>query len=1695
MNYEVESIRPLPKIYPYEHESNTLTKNIISAYSSENKLSKNNSSLNGRDLYYMAIDFNNEKKPIINDELNRQWKLKQPKNNIKKLIYGLLLVSPFNSGPPAPGQDRKRSKREPLPSPRHIRTNSQYRLAVYLNKNAAAGINPEIIEDRQLAIRLLNSIALEPRFLPDLARLALSGSRLYGELRGETLSSLQQKSLVGRTLCQLIYQEDNILLRVAKLFAVNRHVTQRSFAEVVQSWPYSSAFAREEQLWRRQYEAPEIPVLFLKSIYKSPEGREGLTQNQTAILEPDNLWVGSLTWTLMQFGARTIVLDDPDKLPSTSLQSLIELGLGLVALFRQGLLASGVEPTLYLGLVLYYLRARPELGLDELLASGTLDPAFDLLKDELERRHLTAQRLYDSFTYYQVNHQRPTWRSRRAAAEELLKQHCGSAQAAILSRENKSTYALDPAGAMMASPAGLECVASGSPLPNVNDYYRREVDRFAGKIRDLDTALLKAVFVPSDVLDDNLQTEDEQFLQRSNIHWVAPRLAQRRRPHDMFYSNVPVNYLAKPDTFFLQAHADGKQRLFALQTSEQGYLLRKIHLDDSYLSTLRPFMADWPVPERVPQHEFTLLVLNNVSVMKQPNETLSVFLERYADSHYQIYRLKIHDMGFEGPGPTFAEIMDTAAGYIVPFYGCVSAIKAGQHQVAFAECLVNGALIGMPLVFTGIKAGSGLFRSVVIGVGRTIGGPRFSASGQVVFKNVVPVTTQISGGIMAARDQLGNFMDVMGKEVLRSVDPGFATLRSLSVLTKGLYLALLCRASLGLVGWQRNLAKVSGDIPKFVVANHAQDFQISYDKDGFTPLTVKVKGVTYPVFHIQNSSMVAVETGERTPDGQLMFAQLDLQNQFGIYKKYYCLYIGSARCQMRAYAYPDFKIEMDAKLPRPAETQFFWLLSSSSTIDLVVVHPFHLLDFADKQWVVFEINGRRWAFSQDNATLMPADDTDDWRPSSGQGGGILSMIEPGEHERSFGLRLTPPRRRLKRENAFPRVIDWGRRLADYTLDDVEDVLGLPAVIHDDATLNVHIGEFRYLLTPEKNAATFLLRHPKLPAAPAFRVAYLVGNGDFVFVTPMEPINAHHIGEQLRQKIADIPQATLATHTDILLPPLFNGAFSYGNSMFLKIGDRFLPITPIDGLYHTLPGEEEAGPYKIRWTLRYELFTGSFDIVDIDDFTAPHGKGVGGHTSRFERLAERTYPKSAFPTVSDLCRLENWINNLPSLYNRLRQTALLLRLDPPRRAELLHATSVALRTFRMDGALPDDWVADFPPLTLWATLVTTVDAVRRQQATASGNVWDCRQLAQIVDATWHFPPPVLLAQRADLRLFIVNKEPSPLGDLLEKAYEIRIFPDRLAAALLTNEGGFRRWLPATDDILPTVVTKFTLADTPQPIFWVDDTQQIWVQAPDGAKTRLYRPNMNRPVLDIIVSPDGGTAVLIVERTAQMQSALFYHLPYMSSRAAPAEIDFYQETPLARPYLTGRSNWVTNQGDLYVICEKSWSSLNEDSLRWTVPEGYQPDFVSPDQRFLGYIRRDAEMHDQQLLLIDIICDKLLHLRRSQPVNIKGFGVGKVLSVAFSALNALAAVGFSDGYIEIYRIVDNDDMDNALSLGHARMPMGRLVLAQECYFKPKQMVLAFDNAFDRLLVFHDIGDFHSDRQGNGTYAVSEIYLADLA
>lgn len=1741
-----------PEAFPLRQEKiyKNFTQHVTTVYPTTHILSRNGGTLSGHHILPITemrdYGFNNK-----DNYPGYKLSFRKPKTNSERFIYALMLFSSFGNvshartnipngdntvlamgaGPKQDGVQRSvviaesgtypihgaarlyyaapmaASRRARLRAKRHTaeahlyrRTDWQYLLGVYLNKNAAAAINPENIEPTQLAATLLDSLSRRPAIMSGVARITLYGSHLYGERRGENLTPQQLRGLVGQALCQLIYQQETIVLRTATLFAANRRVTQKAFIAVMQSWPYPRGYELAERLWREMFEAPEIPALYLRDIYGVRTMQAPVNKDASEMLDLDNLWVGSLTWTLMQFGARSVVLQDPVKLRQVSCHALMELGIGLVGLFRQGLLASGVESTLYLGLLLYYLRARPELSLRQVLESDTLDPAFALLKDEMETRHLTAQRLYNGFMHYEVGYQQRTWRGREIAAAELIKQHCGRSEAPLVSPPSTTLghvqfYSASSVQQLVKWPSGQQCKETGKAVPDLDAYYRREVDDFAAKIRELDIALLSAAFMPSDIRDGNLQFEDVEFLQRAAIDWVIPRLVQIRHAKDMFYSNAQVHYLGKPDTLFFQVKQDYDRRLFALRITEQGYLLREISIKRADLGALGRYMVSWPSPRLISQHRLYLLPVDHKSLIKRPNDTLSTFLQRYAELHYQSYRQKIHDRGYNGTQSAFTRITGAVASYMIPFYGCITSLIGRQHRAAFAECLVDGALVGLPIAFAGVKAGLGLFRETATGIGHTMGGPMFVATEKTVFRNIVSAPVQFGGGIAASRSQLRQFMTVINKETLKSIDPGFAALRSLNIVGKGLTLALLGRTAIGLGSLSSHLVKVSREIPQIITETLDLDLPVTYGVEANTPLTVKVKGISYSVMSIENSSMVAVETGERMADGQLMFAQLDLHSRFGIYKKYYCLYSGDAQCKLSAYQQPEFHLAANDDVPGTKNSPYFWLISGSSPLQLVVVHPLHTFDFADRQWVIFEINYRRWAFELDTGSLISADNIDEWQMSPNRTGEWLSMIEPGYDNRTLGLHLTPLRHRRKRHAGLPRVQDWRRLLVNYTLED-ESVSRFSANIHDDEHLSVKIGEADYLLSPEKNAATFLLRHPT-KAAPAFRVAYMADGGDFVFATPGEPANVHRIGETLCRRIAANPPASQASYVDILLPPLVNGAFRYGNNMFLKMGDRFLHIVPFAGGYHTLPWEA-ALTDGVLWTLHYELFTGSFDIVETKGRFSLHHQETGIIRSRFDKLAARTFPKRLFPDLAALCAKDKAGMGLSAtpqsaLHTRLRQVALLLRLDAPRRVELLHASSVALRSFRMGGILADEWAVNFQPLTLWATLENVAAASLSHGG--DGNIWANRQWARMAAMTWHFPAPILIVQGADLRWFIVNSTYSSNGELLRQEYEIQLFPDGLDARLLPGDGGFRRWLPALNDHNQrTAVTKFRLADTPQPLLLIDESGQVCAQTPDGVNTRLYRNNSRQAVDDIVVSPDGGTLVLVYGHAAQRARAVFYHLPSMGTRAVREEIAPYQESVLDGPSVPGRAWWVTDMGDLFVPLENQWSSLSGASGTWAAPTGCQPDFVSVDQRFLGFTRRDDKNHVQAILLVDTTGDMPLLLQRSRPVTVASFGMGKLVSVAFSALNALVAVGFSDGYIEIFRIHDEENSGTVISLGYTCLPLGSYVLGDFQYAKPKQLVMQFNNAFDRLVVFHDIGDFCPEAKGNGTYAVAEIYLADF-
>ncbi|XBS68851.1 hypothetical protein ABK905_20135 [Acerihabitans sp. KWT182] len=542
-----------------------LLPHFTTAYSSHHNINHKHDPLSGRELHQRALDLQNEMTARSGPYSAQGERLAPPKSLSERFIYALMMASPlslgehinatsrrttqglattdislprnqarnsidglldqtssFRTGCHRPGHTSasidpmiSRGRRETTSPSRFTKADPQYLLGVYLNRKAAAALDFESMYTPLLGSKIIESVHRFPDIIPEIARLTLRASHLYGERRGENLTPSQQRRLIGQTLCRLIYNEESIILRLAKVFDGRRHIVHRQYSALVKTWPLPSGHEGNERLWREVYEAPEAPILFLDSLYAEPQTQEERKNDTGKSVDLDNLWVGSLTWTLMQFGAKVISQENPERLKSLSQNSLIEIGLGLVGMFRQGVMSSGIEPTMHLGLLIYYLRARPELGLGEILASDTLDDAFGVLKAELEERHLASENLYKSFEHYQTAYERSLWRTRRETAEELIRQYCGRPDAPLvqvsISGGTQGFDPKDPVRQYMTSPANQYCSGYPQLLPNLDDFYQQEVDKFADAIRQVDSALLTAAFMTSDVDDENLQVEDLLF--------------------------------------------------------------------------------------------------------------------------------------------------------------------------------------------------------------------------------------------------------------------------------------------------------------------------------------------------------------------------------------------------------------------------------------------------------------------------------------------------------------------------------------------------------------------------------------------------------------------------------------------------------------------------------------------------------------------------------------------------------------------------------------------------------------------------------------------------------------------------------------------------------------------------------------------------------------------------------------------------------------------------------------------------------------------------------------------------------------------------------------------------------------------------------------------------------------------------------
>ncbi|WP_413736777.1 hypothetical protein ACL2XP_01245 [Sodalis sp. RH21] len=1665
--------------------------------------------------------------------------LKKPRNFYQRLVYSLIAISPFEVNrqlaaaadvnadlvaitrqPEAGGQWRYPVGRpaalapSPAPSIKRFRRNTpalsslpepdwKYRLAAFMNRHIHINTRLDLsaIDEERLATLILNHVERQPELIPEIARLTLFGSHLYGERRGEEMSPEQQRELVGQALCKLIFKEDSIPLRIAKIFVRIRPGTLKDLTAAAQNWSFTTPDHYAKEVWQRHYEAYEMPEMYLHSELELGAKITGDHRGAPSINNTDALWVGSPTWVLLHTGARAVISSGASDLSRESGLSLIQLGLGIVSVFEPGFLAKAAEPALYSGLLFYHLYIHPAYAIDDSLPGDKLTGTLDHLIEVLASRHDKAKHINDSFTAYQQVYNTRPWRGRKWAAEELLDQYCGKSRS--LAPMKKKSFLLILQGVyqnavlqLMAHPGGQRCHARHRAVPDLDEYYRAAVERISRQILQADTALLAAAFTPSDFQDDNLQQDDDAFLQHSEVQLVEPRLYRKRRPAEMFFSNVVVKYFNRPDTAFLRATRHHEQRLYALRITDRGYLLRRINIHDPELRDLRPYMQNWPTGKIKSRHDLNIITLKQPAIQKSRAEPITQLIARYADMHYQAYRVRLYQAGYDAVGKELPEIIEDIKGLIIPFYDCVNSLREGDQNSAFIECSVDGILVGLPLFFTGIKASLTLYRMGLIGAARAYEKTAFVASTDRLFKQVIPISAQIAGGVVGTNEQLHVFLFSIGKRIILSFDPGIAAMRSLVIMGNSLRLAI---AGYALLKFSPKIIRegllLSSESHKFLTTRTSRLFEVTYGygENGHTPLTLTLKGIEYSIMemqpHLKHTPVIAVENGELTGEGYPVFVQLDIQTQLGIYKKYVCLDIGKRQCQLQEYqpAIPPLTVNNHTSASDRDSRQ--WLLSSTMPIHLAVVYPQHRVFFADQQKLFFEINGHGWAFCPETEQLSPVGYLDDWHMAPRLWGDPFATIDIVHHGTVFNLNLQKNQPSMRASDSLSKFRISRAFLSPYELDEqpsFPDMIGF----YDPASLKARIDQHWYWLVPEARKSTFLLTHPQRHRAGTFRVEYDFISSSFVLSMPSTGLNSHRLGQTLAREMNAGTIAACKPYMTILLPPLLNGAFSRGNTLFLKAGDKCLNISHFDDLYYMASYQDHSAS-RARWTLRYELFTESFALIDkTDPILAPINDQPW---SRLEALAMRTYNDTAFPTLTALCRTNCDASSPappePALRTRLRQVALLLRLDPLRRATLLHASSSLVRAFKMDTALTSSFTSAYPALAIWTTFENILHSITGNH-TGNNREWQHRLLAKTGELPVQFPPPTLTAIGPKQQLFLLYAATSPDADTPVGNNELLIDNEGLSAVPISQQDGLRRWLPDPMESTHISASKHHLRIKQQLTFWLDRENRIIGQRPDDDRIR-FAGNPNRHMADhIVTSPNGVIVVVIYKLKPLVRMAEFYRLPASELTSELREIPPYKQINITGIFENRCESWVTNQGELFVPDAGGWISPDKVAPPWPAPAGFKASFIAADQCYLGYYRVDENLHLSEVMLYDIARRDTLLLRRGKAYVPGFFGVPQVASVAFSALNALVAVGYSDGYIEFYRIAGLDKPTSALSLGGTFLPLARYTIDGSLYPKAKQMVMKFNNAFDDLMVFHDIGDCDAAQAANFTYAVTHIF-----
>lgn len=158
-----------------------------------------------------------------------------------------------------------------------------------------------------------------------------------------------------------------------------------------------------------------------------------------------------------------------------------------------------------------------------------------------------------------------------------------------------------------------------------------------------------------------------------------------------------------------------------------------------------------------------------------------------------------------------------------------------------------------------------------------------------------------------------------------------------------------------------------------------------------------------------------------------------------------------------------------------------------------------------------------------------------------------------------------------------------------------------------------------------------------------------------------------------------------------------------------------------------------------------------------------------------------------------------------------------------------------------------------------------------------------------------------------------------------------------------------------------------------------------------------------------------------------------------------------------------SFIDNAGRYFYSDGISWRNVVDKQYIWQPEQGFSPLFVSPEHDFLGYGNED----NATLLLYQV--------HRGYSILLQSFSSAPkhnvVTAIAFSPLNVLVAIAYSDDFVYVYNIADAKPNAVVYPLIYADLTFGISSLLNYWHNVPKSAVLRFEGVFTHLKVIHDV------------------------